>query len=508
MKLTAVTAAERLKTWFPSLEYELRKGGPRLGRPLLYVEGQDILPEHFYLTDRPVKEPEHAGSCCFLFCGEASELSWKSDWIRVQQGELAAVFNALQTVFDELETWEEDLEQILERDGSVRELLERSHPVFQNPLAVVARDFSLTAQAGLDQFPAGAEFFRPGPEQMEYINALKEDELYNQMLETEGAFWYPGHIMGFGSWNVNLRRQGSSTHRLVLMEQERKLGEGDACILERLACFAGRLLYRKGTALPDSDSLRAVFKRILSDRTADYVENSHKISALGWGEQDSYLCLVFQTTYLDEKNLTANATCSYMEEWYSPACSFTFQKDIVTFFNLTLAGGDIEELSGRLKYFIRESFLKAGYSRVMQGHSNLRRQYVQATIALDVGSRRKPYLWIHWFNSVAFSYILEQSARRLPGYMLCHEGLLKLRKQDENQHTEYYKTLRIYLEENSNATQAARRLFIHRSTFLYRLERIKEILESELSDPEELLYLNFSYRLMEQEEAKDPRSES
>ena len=89
----------------------------------------------------------------------------------------------------------------------------------------------------------------------------------------------------------------------------------------------------------------------------------------------------------------------------------------------------------------------------MQGHSNLRRQYVQATIALDVGSRRKPYLWIHWFNSVAFSYILEQSARRLPGYMLCHEGLLKLRKQDENQHTEYYKTLRIYLEENSNATQ-------------------------------------------------------
>ena len=104
MKLTAVTAAERLKAWFPSLEYELRKGGPRLGRPLLYVEGQDILPEHFYLTDRPVKEPEHAGSCCFLFCGEASELPWKSDWIRVQQGELAAVFNALQTVFDELET--------------------------------------------------------------------------------------------------------------------------------------------------------------------------------------------------------------------------------------------------------------------------------------------------------------------------------------------------------------------------------------------------------------------
>ena len=57
MKLTAVTAAERLKAWFPSLEYELRKGGPRLGRPLLYVEGQDILPEHFSNVLRRKVEP-------------------------------------------------------------------------------------------------------------------------------------------------------------------------------------------------------------------------------------------------------------------------------------------------------------------------------------------------------------------------------------------------------------------------------------------------------------------
>lgn len=48
-------------------------------------------------------------------------------------------------------------------------------------------------------------------------------------------------------------------------------------------------------------------------------------------------------------------------------------------------------------------------------------------------------------------------------------------------------TLRVYLEQHLSATQAARELFIHRSTFLYRLDRIKEILQSELDDQRRFL---------------------
>ena len=47
--------------------------------------------------------------------------------------------------------------------------------------------------------------------------------------------------------------------------------------------------------------------------------------------------------------------------------------------------------------------------------------------------------------------------------------------------------------------QTARELFIHRSTFLYRLERIKSILGTDLADPDEILYLMLSFRLMDRE---------
>lgn len=59
------------------------------------------------------------------------------------------------------------------------------------------------------------------------------------------------------------------------------------------------------------------------------------------------------------------------------------------------------------------------------------------------------------------------------------------------------KTLKTYLDHNLNTVQSSKSLYIHRSTFLYRLERIKAILETDLEDPDELFYLNLSFRLLE-----------
>lgn len=53
-----------------------------------------------------------------------------------------------------------------------------------------------------------------------------------------------------------------------------------------------------------------------------------------------------------------------------------------------------------------------------------------------------------------------------------------------------------------------REFFIHRSTLLYRLEKIKEILESDLSSPDEILYLMLSFRFIDLENEEENRSGS
>jgi DNA-binding PucR family transcriptional regulator len=94
-------------------------------------------------------------------------------------------------------------------------------------------------------------------------------------------------------------------------------------------------------------------------------------------------------------------------------------------------------------------------------------------------------------------YILQQAMRSLPGDMICHSKLLLLEESDLTKDTEYLDTLQLYLENQCNASQTASSLNIHRSTMLYRLGKIQEILQSDLRDPEEILHLMLSFRLVD-----------
>ena len=115
---------------------------------------------------------------------------------------------------------------------------------------------------------------------------------------------------------------------------------------------------------------------------------------------------------------------------------------------------------------------------------------------------------MHPFNDISFDYILDQATKKLPGYMLCHERLLFLQEHDDSSGSDYMRTLRCYLDNHCNVVQTARELFIHRSTLLYRLEKIREILESDLSSPDEILYLMLSFRFIDLENEEENRSGS
>lgn len=417
--------------------------------------------------------------------------------------EIAEFMNDMQEIFDTADGWERKIHDLMLEHAGMERLLQVTSEFLQNPLTVIGLDFTFVAEAGSKYLPPRARLYTDEGLNVEYVNALLQNETYREMADTHETVMFPAYISGCRSMNRNLFVDEKATHRLILTECRVEITQGVICVLDILSEKLEFLLaHEEEETDPDRD-IEQIFVRVLSDRTADYMQISRELSELGWGGNHEYMCLILQITYLNQQNLSTKAISRYIKKKLGDSVSFLYQDEIVVFFDLTRLGMNQEEIAGKLVYFIRDTYLKAGYSRVMTGHMNLRRQYVQAKTALDVGSRKKPYLWIHYFSQVAMTYILEQATKRLPGTMICHEGLLELKKHDEENQTQYMETLRVYLEQHLSATQAARELFIHRSTFLYRLDRIREILQSDLDDPEEIFYLELSFRLLEQEEEKE-----
>lgn len=506
MNLNTILLKERLMDTYPKMEFFFLSE-TTWQRPLLYEPGMTLQPGHIHImTGLPPSQPSSHATIVMIFPDTCHQPEDYEDYgpcfILHGTDTPLQVLNFLQTVFDRYEQWEQTISQALLEGRSIQQLLLLALPLLGCPICLLSRGFSLIAFAGEELLPQEYQIFNDSDRTIDYINSMKQNDFYNQSQDFKEPYIFPAQLTGIRSWNVNIQQSGHTAYRLMMLEYPRTLTQGDSYLLLVLSKYIEYLLYHSDYRTSQENTLHSVFLSVLSDSSADYMGVSQQLSSLGWHSDHQYMSMVLETTLLDQQNLTTNAVCSYIEELLPASCSIPYKENIVVFFNLTRLQLDEETTADKLACFIRDSYFKAGYSRSMKGHMNLRRQYLQACLALDVGSRHNPHLWIHHFNQIALYYFLEQSTRQLPVCMLCHEGLLRLRETDDRQGTKYMLTLRTYLKNHMNAVQSSKDLFIHRSTFLYRLDKIKDILETDFEDNYEILYLLLSYQLLDMEKSQ------
>ena len=79
-----------------------------------------------------------------------------------------------------------------------------------------------------------------------------------------------------------------------------------------------------------------------------------------------------------------------------------------------------------------------------------------------------------------------------------YESTLKKLAENTPQNIELRSTLRAWLLNQTNVKKTAEQLFLHRNTVNYRIEKCKEILESDLTDNVELFHLEIALNLFEE----------
>lgn len=476
-----------------------------LQAPLIYSPGDPLLTGWVYVVDTsvsPVPLHPEQDNLLIVYTGPLVQGLRKDTpgaWIRMNPSVSATqVLNRIIRAFAIYDHWQEQLEEIQVRLGSVDEMLEVSVKIFSNPIMVLDADLTVVNWVS-DGFFARDQlgFFSSGRERMHVINSMLQDPGFQESRTRSECYWGPDYLLGFRCICRNIERSGESQYCIIVIEDNTILKDAHLDLLEILGTYVQFVIYHQDRRVAGRlENLAVVLNNILTDRTFDYLEASRQLAELGWKKDDTYLCLIYQLTYLDRSVLPAVSICRYMEDQYE-CCSFLHSDNIVNYFNLTNEKRSEEEIQNQLKPFIRDSFLKAGFSRSIVGHMHLRHQYLQALASLDVGSRKNPYQWIHYFDNLAFDYIREQISWKLPVELIAHQGLLRLTRHDREQGTEYVKTLRAYLDCSQNAVHAAKQLYIHRSTFLYRMDKIREILDCDLTDADDVLYLNLSMRLLD-----------
>lgn len=162
---------------------------------------------------------------------------------------------------------------------------------------------------------------------------------------------------------------------------------------------------------------------------------------------------------------------------------------------LVQANQELEDLAKILVERIREQNggVRIGMSMICKGAEQVGAAHIQCVEVLEISRRLGWQALLAKFADLGYMHTLfhagEASLRNNP-YVPVLRGLL-----DEKQ-ADLFNTLETYLDEGGNSVQTADVLHIHRSTLNYRLARIREICDVDLSSAETRINLQIALKLM------------
>ena len=408
------------------------------------------------------------------------------------------VFNAINGVFVFYNQWDYKLQQIIKSQGTLQNLIDCSVPIFRNTLAMHNAALECIAETNevletedyATHLQASAQRLK-----LSYQRIFLEDCDYQKSLLLEGPFF--SKITGHRTLTQNLFVDGEFFCRIVIPEKKNPLYSTDLNLLQHLSGYIQLLLSKHiVNSIEDVQSFNLFLSNILSGKMNDETYIHKKIREHGWQYNDHYLCLKFTTDSFNKLENTSEVICRHFKKLIKRSEIFKYQDSILAIVNMGQEPYDSFIVVQSFSEYMRDMNMKVGVSNTICGFNNLLYIHKQAELALRIGLRLWKDKWIQRFSSVAPYYLLEQSMSEMPVVAVCPSEIIELLRYDASHKTEYYHTVKAYLECDLHLVETAKRLYIHRTTLIYRLKKITQYFKLCFNNSFVIMYYRFSINLI------------
>lgn len=399
-----------------------------------------------------------------------------------------ALFNFVQRLFDRLDEWRQRLKEIAETSADVALLLDGAAGMLQNPLWLCDAKCHVISEA---------ERYSAERKQLDLSESYKLlEEFIHQPSKSETDIL---RLPGNGGPELAVSRITASGARFALIcaASERAFYGSDEVVFEHLSGYVKLMLSERKLSIralrqrPENEQieplLRALFEQSQPDTAA-----IDALTSLGWHSGDPYCVVAAEPFDGDMRAARLHTLCDKIEATFPVCCAFSLSPFIAAV--IRSEGADIEKTVHLLQELGSREGIRFGVCEPVSGLFELSNRFSLAKYVLSCVSA----LSVHAaaFSDVAEAYFCERGVSEFSADLVCLRSVLNMAAYDREHETNYIETADRYVKNRFNAVKTANELFIHRSTFLYRLERIKAQfsldLEAELTAPLHL-FLSLQY---------------
>lgn len=502
---------------------------PGLGRVTMRMIVDHMDEQFWELVPYPAGDRRRFGGCC-LYCGQKAlredtiyilpegtddfptgrysyitpdDLTGTAPHIRRVNQSLPVILNLVMEVFRSYRDFEMELAVICNSGGTLQDLCVAGSVYFNNPVYIHDDLFAVLAHsrrfAGMLKFEYNEQ---TGKRHLPLwlINDFKFDANYQKTLTVQGAaIWnvdenaYPTR-----SLYVNLWDEGRYRGRLLVGEIASPLQPGHFDAAELLAEYAVMVLRRdEQLRVHPYHDFEQTLMELVETGSADHRDIQIMLDILDWEKKDTFLCVQLRSQRSAEGVLADSALGSHLVSSLKSYYSFYRNKSLHIVVNLSRGGQSFSAIRQLLAPYVRDSLMYGGISNPVPGLHQLRYGFLQTGFVLEYLNEIHSGIWLLPYQDCALEFLRRAVSDQMPAEVLAAPALVQLKQLDEENATEYYKTLKVYLTMERDIPRAAQELIIHRTTLSYRLRKIQELMNLNLEDPMQRLYLLWSFYLLE-----------
>lgn len=504
MKLDFQSIKEAISEEFSIISCDNRRDGRFYGFPIFYSETSPIENESVLIMTTASDLPELPQYVLLISIGPLYGTIDKSTTAYLelsQDTDAMSVMNCLQRLFHCFNTICDRLNHIYTKGKGVQALLDLMLPVFENPIYVHDKNYRMFAYAENREDSREKwtyDFYSSGRLSPQTIQRLTQSPHFANTFQTVYPTYYvkDATIEDYNYLYVNLRKKGQYFGRLFVDEKIRPIKAFDYPCLDVLAHYIELILVQgKTSSDPQSRLLPTRLSQLIEGRQMDAQTSKEIRQELGWPEHYRFRCFKLTITGDDDYQNIGVGLSELINEKTPGGFAFPYENNVLALINLKDQRNDLID---RWILPLTINFnLKVGISRVAADLNQLAHCYKQTELALNCISEDDPSPRIEFYDSHLLDLLLNNTLEKMPASMICPESLLRLISYDRSNCSDYVKTLRAYFECNLSPTKASEQLFIHRSSFLYRLDKIVEITEENFHDNETQILYRLMFYLMD-----------
>lgn len=380
--------------------------------------------------------------------------------------------------------------------GSIDQLCQTTSVLCGNPVMFLGFDYRQTAGCLLDsENPDIVRIFEGGGIGHELVSLLHDRQIQPQ-FHLGAILHLPGSNTRF--FYLPIAQAGIHIASILLFEDRVAIADSDRKLLSHAAkCF--RLL---NPTLASGNSARLIYEYALVRALSDGYEGNAAIrfASLGYQfKQCLYVIVLDSTVQISAENLH-----SYQSTLVNNARQIIGGDGLCTPFNdnililLNLASpSPLSRILTDLQLFCDRNNLRAGLSPCFSDISGLRRHYRYALDAIGLGALLKRDTKLYIFEDLRVYKFIATCARSSPVTDLIPDYLTRLIEYDHENNLSLLETLYYYVYTVKNTKAAADLMHIHRNTLLYRLEKVRSIMDVDLDDGEVFLHLMLAFKFLE-----------